>query len=609
MDFRPNLYDNNSLAMLNQAIESNYRMGADARRGALDLMRMESDLAEREMERELAPMELEIQLMKEKAQLAMQERGMNLQQQQANNDTIQTASRLLQDQTSNRLAAANARQGVAERHLQLYDRTLEKSQTAAVNQAAAAEAWDRASADKSMAMQGVLAAYSSDVERDEETSAITGVKKLVPSLERLYGLESDKKFGGPSVDRAGFAQAFADEAVERARNLMAAQPGLQFEDAYKSSVQDIMLLRIASIGQRSAEFGAKDASRAYLEAVKSGSGVEAAKERLVRQITIGRDGGWSFTPRQEYSGYSPSSSYGDIAWGEGPEGGGDVLLGSVGATAKDVLPSPVYNNMAKFEVMVSLIGGRMQAHPAQNYLSKADGLAVAGRALTEATKYRETVGASLEALEGGRKASLDELMSVGVEIDRIARESEDGMNVLREIQKRNIGGKTHYNERVTRDLRVRHAEVDTSRADPKVKAIFSKYGDTIVDEFVQQGHSQEDAERLGMIFSGLVYQESAGDPNARSSAGAVGLTQLMPATADEVGIDPRDRTDPEKSLRGGVRYFNKHLKLNDGDLALALSSYNGGPRNTRRSGGVYGAEETVNYIDRILGYFGYWDKK
>lgn len=99
------------------------------------------------------------------------------------------------------------------------------------------------------------------------------------------------------------------------------------------------------------------------------------------------------------------------------------------------------------------------------------------------------------------------------------------------------------------------------------------------------------------IFLSLVKQESGGNPNAVSSAGAQGLAQLMPATAEYLGVDP---TDPVQNLDGGARYLAEQYRR-FGDWNLALAAYNAGPGNVEKYGGVPPFKETQNYVASIMG--------
>lgn len=111
---------------------------------------------------------------------------------------------------------------------------------------------------------------------------------------------------------------------------------------------------------------------------------------------------------------------------------------------------------------------------------------------------------------------------------------------------------------------------------------------------------QSAAEKNGLdpvLFEELVAQESAFNPLARSKAGAMGLTQLMPETAKMLGVS--DPWNPEENLNGGARYLAQMLKEFDGSESLALAAYNAGPGRVRRTGGIPPIAETENYVKSI----------
>jgi len=109
------------------------------------------------------------------------------------------------------------------------------------------------------------------------------------------------------------------------------------------------------------------------------------------------------------------------------------------------------------------------------------------------------------------------------------------------------------------------------------------------------------------IFLSLIHQESRFDANALSPAGAIGLAQLMPGTASEMGVDPRDW---KQNLDGGARYLAQQYKA-FGEWPLALAAYNAGPRRVREAGNaIPNNKETQNYVPTVLrnaGVAGYAD--
>jgi len=101
------------------------------------------------------------------------------------------------------------------------------------------------------------------------------------------------------------------------------------------------------------------------------------------------------------------------------------------------------------------------------------------------------------------------------------------------------------------------------------------------------------------LIHAVVAIESAYDPNAISRAGAVGLMQLMPATAERYGVT--NRNNPAANLAGGTRYLRDLLKRFDSDLELVLAGYNAGEDAVKKYGNrIPPYNETQNYVRKVL---------
>lgn len=112
-----------------------------------------------------------------------------------------------------------------------------------------------------------------------------------------------------------------------------------------------------------------------------------------------------------------------------------------------------------------------------------------------------------------------------------------------------------------------------------------------------------DEERVPREFIFLCLAESGGDPDNISKAGAAGLWQLMPYTANNYGLAPADRFDVEKSTRAAAKYIRHLLDVFDGDHRWAIAAYNAGGHNLKRATKYHkGMDFSVVKIKRPAAY-------
>lgn len=103
------------------------------------------------------------------------------------------------------------------------------------------------------------------------------------------------------------------------------------------------------------------------------------------------------------------------------------------------------------------------------------------------------------------------------------------------------------------------------------------------------------------LVKAIIANESGFNANATSKVGAQGLMQLMPATAQSVGV--RDSYDPAQNVAGGTRYLKGLLDRFNGDVRLAVAAYNAGPGAVEKYGDVPPYAETKSYVANVLGSY------
>jgi soluble lytic murein transglycosylase-like protein len=115
-----------------------------------------------------------------------------------------------------------------------------------------------------------------------------------------------------------------------------------------------------------------------------------------------------------------------------------------------------------------------------------------------------------------------------------------------------------------------------------------------------RGAISKAASRYGVdpaLIRAVIHAESAFKPDAKSRVGALGLMQLMPDTARDMGV--ADPLSPDENIQGGVRYLAWLMQKTGGNITLATAAYNAGPGAVERHRGIPPYEETETYVRRV----------
>lgn len=143
----------------------------------------------------------------------------------------------------------------------------------------------------------------------------------------------------------------------------------------------------------------------------------------------------------------------------------------------------------------------------------------------------------------------------------------------------------------TADIESFEAAPSEPKSEPSISKSRAPLGSIIIEASVR---SKIDAD----FIASVIRAESGNNPRAISPKGAQGLMQLMPSTANTLGV--KDSFDPAENVDGGVRYLRDLLIRYNGDAAKALAAYNAGPRRVQQYGGVPPYQETHVYVARVI---------
>jgi soluble lytic murein transglycosylase-like protein len=131
---------------------------------------------------------------------------------------------------------------------------------------------------------------------------------------------------------------------------------------------------------------------------------------------------------------------------------------------------------------------------------------------------------------------------------------------------------------------------------PLINALLPKVS---IDEIISSV-SEKDSIAENFVKA-VIKQESGFNPSATSKKGAMGLMQLMPKTAESLGVI--DAYNPNQNIEGGVKYLKSLLDKYENNQELALAAYNAGPNAVKKYGGIPPYKETQKYVNAIMGNY------
>lgn len=152
---------------------------------------------------------------------------------------------------------------------------------------------------------------------------------------------------------------------------------------------------------------------------------------------------------------------------------------------------------------------------------------------------------------------------------------------------------------VTADLFKDALEAGSAHLFPSVPTAWLKKTERIFHPIIVQVANEHEIDPA--LIKAIIMAESGYDPKAISKRGAAGLMQLMPATAEALGVE--DIFDPEHNIKGGVMYFKRLINHFQGDIKLALAAYNAGITKVKQYQGIPPFKATRYYIEKVFKYY------
>ncbi|MBL7181268.1 MAG: lytic transglycosylase domain-containing protein [Desulfobacterales bacterium] len=142
-------------------------------------------------------------------------------------------------------------------------------------------------------------------------------------------------------------------------------------------------------------------------------------------------------------------------------------------------------------------------------------------------------------------------------------------------------------------------ELFETRPEYNPASVFLKKAEQLFHPIIVQAANRYQVDAA--LIKAIIMAESGYNPMAISKRGAIGLMQLMPDTAESLGVE--DSFNPKHNIDGGVRYFKQLVLQFDGNVKLALAAYNAGSSNVRFYQGIPPFKATQFYIQKVFKFF------
>jgi len=173
--------------------------------------------------------------------------------------------------------------------------------------------------------------------------------------------------------------------------------------------------------------------------------------------------------------------------------------------------------------------------------------------------------------------------------------SEEASRIMSSVAKYQAGEDPLHEDSLAYEQRFRALVKETLWLTYRPPLEFNLSSENQIDRLITRAAAQYQVDPA--LVKAVVAAESNFDANAVSSAGAIGLMQLMPATAEEMGVHSPFK--PSENIHGGVRYLRSMLDRYQ-DISYALAAYNAGPEAVDRFGSIPPYPETEAYVERVL---------